>query len=133
MPYLNNIKLWLLWPIACLIMLAGGGCSDKKTDQLDTSLLGIWRTNAPKYVDRYIEISGNLLILGAGDHDPGIYYIKKIQKNLDIYDLSCTGTDESEYIFELHVDSQSEDPTLKLKNQRQVLWHKAGSSFSGPK
>lgn len=111
------------------MVLTAFACSDEKADALDPSILGIWQTDAPKYEDRFIELGEALLILGTGDHDPNIYYIKNVKKdllkNLAIYTLACTAADDSEFTFELTITSDSKGLSLKLKNQGHVVWRKA--------
>ena len=124
---MNRLSIWFFLLLTC-VTFTFVACSDKKIEALDSELLGVWHTETPKYKDRYIIISEEFLTLGAGEHNPTIYFIRNIQKevhnNFKIVTLLCAGANGNEFIFELHFTSTDNGLSLKLKNQNRVVWHK---------
>jgi hypothetical protein len=64
--------LWIrkIWPLG-LMLLALTGCNRENKRVLPSQLDGFWTTDAPRYQDCFLELSGPYVIVGTGLRDFG--------------------------------------------------------------
>lgn len=103
------------------------GCS--QDNKVPEHLIGVWKTSAPKYADRYLKFSENFITFGIGEGGKESYYIRKIKTEQDVSGVSYTlqyedsAKDEWPLIFVYQPDNGA---TIKFKNSADV-WEKVDS------
>ena len=92
-------------------------------------LVGIWKTSAPKYVDRFFKIDQDIITIGTGGENVEIYTIKKIRTKKDpterslLYTLYYENEEGVECKFAFYYSSEK-GGVIRLKNQRHIVWTK---------
>jgi hypothetical protein len=110
-----------------LIVLSTCQCGRKTTVPED--LIGVWRTMAPTYADRFFEIRRDEIIFGTGEEKFDTYSITKIkiEKNREeqgtLYIICYKNIEGQEYKFFFYYDPANQG-TIKFKNQKEMVWMK---------
>ena len=92
-------------------------------------LVGIWKTSAPKYVDRFFKIDQDIITIGTGGENVEIYTIKKIRTKKDpterslLYTIYYENEEGVECKFAFYYSSEN-GGVIRLKNQRNIVWTK---------
>ena len=106
-----------------LIFFSFAGC--ERNIPPPQHLIGVWKTSAPQYEDRYLKITENSLIYGIGNGEEVSQSIEKInvkQENREtIYTFHYKDAEEEKYDLTLIYNPVSE--TIKLKNKNDI-WEK---------
>jgi hypothetical protein len=99
---------------------------------LPQHLVGVWKTSAPKYKDRYLKITENSLIYGIGEGEEVSHTVERItvkQENGEtIYTFHYKDAEREKCDLALIYSPVSE--TIKLKN-RNDIWEKVKSESPG--
>ena len=115
---------WVL--IAALFLTLWSGCQSGKTATPD-ELIGVWRTSAQKYKDRFFKITSNRIIFSAGEDANSYYPIREIQKDNEgdqtIYTITYFNGEGQQYKFSFYYKSEN-GGTITFKNQRLFTWQK---------
>ena len=112
--------------IVCLLLLFIVGCEREIVPQY---LMGVWKTSAPTYADRYLKISEHSITYGIGEGEEVSHTIDKIK--------SQQGDGGTIYTFYYRNAEGQKDHltvtyrpdsggTLQIKNSVEI-WEKAGS------
>lgn len=91
-------------------------------------LIGVWKTDDPRYVDRSFELKADTITLsmGGGGNDP--YPIQKLEKRQDppgtsyllTYRNSVAGIQDTlSFDYEMGAGG-----AIRFKNQRNIVWKK---------
>ena len=106
--------------------------------ELDTRLHGVWRCPSENYKDSYIEIRPRSIIFGndQDETENGTITGVKHEKMPDKIWILCTvkyrNEDALQYELQFYFNSQEAD-TLVFKNQKDLVWTKAGIKTGTPK
>ncbi|HSB73214.1 MAG TPA: hypothetical protein VLT62_28140 [Candidatus Methylomirabilis sp.] len=95
---------------------------------LPPELIGVWKTDDPRYVDRSFELKADTITLsmGGGGNDP--YPIQKLEKRQDppgtsyllTYRNSVAGIQDTlSFDYEMGAGG-----AIRFKNQRNIVWKK---------
>ncbi|NIM18923.1 MAG: hypothetical protein GTO42_02710 [Candidatus Latescibacteria bacterium] len=91
------------------------------------NVIGTWRTEAPKYADRYFEITENRIIFGTGGasfDSQKIRYVESITQGVTSYHAIYYGNlGENEYRFEFYYDPR-DGGVIRFKNQIPIRWQR---------
>jgi hypothetical protein len=109
----------------CMMSAVGvfvAGCQQNTT--VPRQLIGIWKTNAPEYADRYIRIDEYLLVLGVGDGVDVTNYIQNIDEedrpNGTLYTIRYKDPEEEKWDLKF-LYSPAEGGVIRLQNKEE-LW-----------
>lgn len=113
---------------AALVILIG--CHAAEIDGLPEGMVGIWKTSAPKYADRFFELKENDLVsFGTGEGLTQIHPISSVERVATVdgvlYSVHYADIEEEEYTFNFFWDS-SMSGVIRIKNQIGIEWTKAG-------
>jgi len=92
-------------------------------------LVGIWKTSALKYADRFFKIDQTIITIGTGGENVEIYTIKKITMKKPptersvLYTIYSKNEEGVEYKFAFYY-SPEKGGVIRLKNQRHIVWTK---------
>ena len=112
--------------VAFAIFATFFACHTGKNTTVPDDLVGIWRTSAPKYADRFFEITKDSIIFAIGEGNADIHPIEDIdeireEKNI-LYTISYL-IEGQQNRFSFHYDPTN-DGVIRFKNQIQYAWRK---------
>lgn len=90
-------------------------------------LVGVWKTSAPKYTDRFLKIDTATITFGIGGGNIKIYAIKKLKMKEApegrsiLYTIYYDNGEGGENTFAFYY-SPDGGGTIRLKHQRQIVW-----------
>jgi hypothetical protein len=109
-----------------LLSLSVLGCQESRNTHVPKDLIGKWVTNAPKYEDRYLELTENMIYFGTGgktfDFDPIGKISMTPQGKRVLYTISYYHIEGQEFKLSFFHDPKRQ--TLALKNQPRIIWTK---------
>ena len=111
-----------------LFLIISLGCGAKITS-VPESLVGIWRTGAPNYADRFFELRKNEVVFQIGEGKFDTHRISKIEKEesrkekrmLYIIYYKGEGGDETKFLFYHYPEEMG---VIRFKNQQEMVWTK---------
>ncbi len=115
--------------IAFAILVALSGCQCGKNRSIPNDLVGVWKTSAPKYADRFFEIEKNTITFGTGEGNFEIYAITNIEvekvreEKSTLYTICYENEEEQKYKFAFYHYSEKKG-MIRLKHQNQIVWTK---------
>jgi uncharacterized lipoprotein YehR (DUF1307 family) len=122
------MKVGRVWVVLIyLIVLSACQCGRKTTVPGD--LIGVWKTTAPTYADRFFEIKTDKVIFGTGEGKFDTYPITKIKTEKDreeqgtLYTICYKNIEGQEYKFSFYHDPANQG-TIRFKNQTEMVWAK---------
>lgn len=112
------------------ILFSFVGC--QKNITVPQHLIGVWKTSAPKYEDRYLKITEDSLIYGTGNNEEVSHTIEKIHVKQEdgetIYTFHYRDMEGEKWSLTLIYSPVS--GTIQLKN-RNDTWEKVKSENPG--
>ena len=117
---------WLF--IAAAILILFPGCRSREEVVIPPELVGIWKTEDPRYENRYFEFTPGTLTLGRGEERTEIHPIRSIKKSQDVHGtLYAVGymnyAENFEDILLFYYDP-GEGGTIRFKNLPEIVWAK---------
>jgi len=103
------------------------GCTPRSRQGFRPELIGVWKTEDPKYEDRFFQLEPQTLSLGIGEGRVNTYRIQSVRWSLDgigtLYTVSYWDYQEqTAETFAFYYDPVG--GVIRLKNQRQIEWRK---------
>lgn len=118
----------LLVVFATLIILSGCQCGADKTVPID--LVGVWKTSALTYADRFFQFKEDTIIFGTGGGNFNTYAITNIEKVSEeekiLYTVSYSNREGQEYKFSFYYYPENSG-MIRFKNHQQIVWTKKES------
>ena len=116
--------------IAFAIVTAFFGCQFGRNRTVPDELLGVWKTSAPKYADRFFELKKDAVIFATGEGNVSVHAIVKIEQVREdkqiLYTFYYTNQAGKEYKWSFYQDSAN-GGAIRFKNQKQIEWTKGGA------
>jgi hypothetical protein len=114
--------------LLCLILAFIGGCQSEKQTTVPLHLVGLWKTAAPKYSDRFFRLTTDSIVFGVGEGRTDISPIVAIketqEQGLTLYTISYLNPEGQEYRLAFYTDPVRKG-VLWFKNQPGISWSKA--------
>lgn len=109
--------------IGLAVVLCASACAERN-DALPPELLKVWRTSAPAYKHRYIEIRRDFLIFGTGEYSISMHPIERVEAinaggNSADYLIEYSDNDREIYRIRLNYTG-GKRPKLRLANHEEV-------------
>ena len=105
------------------------GCGFFHQDELPAEMYGVWRTSAPGYEDRFLQLRKGFVVFGVGNEKAVAQHIRTV-KALQVgpetlYTVSSeeVGGDASEMNFYYN---PAHGGSIRFKNQEDLVWKKEG-------
>ena len=121
-------KQKLLTMLIVLTLFFGWHCGYEK--HAPNELVGVWKSSAQKYADRFITIDTDTITFGIGGGNVEIYTINKIKKTSVegsiLYTIYFEDGEGVWYKFAFYY-SPKDGGEFRKKNQRQIVWKKQSS------
>ena len=101
------------------------------------SLLGVWKTPAPKYAGRFFEISSDIVVFATGDGETAVHPIASVemvpegqQRLYTVWYWSDEMGEADRLAFRFYYDTVRE--LITFKNQEEIIWTNIGRPLSVP-
>ncbi len=122
------MKVERAWVIIIFLMVLSA-CQCWRRAAVPEDLIGVWRTTAPAYADRFFEIKTDEVIFGTGEEKFDTYPITKIKIEKDnkeqgtLYIICYKNIEGQEYKFSFYYDPANQG-MIRFKNQQEMVWTK---------
>ena len=124
----------LKWVVIVALILIGASIfvfyPGKNTD-IPLNLIGKWTTSAPRYQDRFFEITKETLIYGLGGEKIDVYLISSIEESLEgnnrLYTINYKNTDGLKFTQSFYYHPEN-GGSIQLKHQEHIEWRKEKSA-----
>ncbi|MFQ5992832.1 MAG: hypothetical protein ACE5NA_10400 [Nitrospiraceae bacterium] len=120
---MNAKTIW----VALALSTTSLGCQAAPNTIVPDELLGVWTTSAPKYADRFFEITAGAIIFDTGKPSPDIHPIANIETVHDLrptlYTISYLSEEGQEHKFSFYYDP-AHGGVIRFKNQQHISWMK---------
>ena len=119
-------KSGLIAVLMVFILFFGWHCGYEKSPP--NELVGVWKTSAQRYNDRFFEIDIDTITFGTGGENFETYAIKKVKKKVSPEEGGILYTiyyeEEGEVYTFAFFYTPAREGTISLKNQRGIMWTK---------
>lgn len=118
-----RLPAWLWVPAVASVL----GACQAQSGALPDTLLGTWTTEAPKYQDRFFELTPDHLTFGTGggtsSRDPITHIEQTKEDGRAVYHIQHQSTEGQTYTFSFYYEPQ-DGGTITLQNQAQIQWNR---------
>ena len=113
------------WVLAAFTIFAVSfGCQSGSTGAID-DLVGVWKTPAPRYADRFFEFTKDYIIFGTGEGGTTAHTIKTVKEVREgkkiLYTVYYENRGGQESTFSFYFDPDS-GGVIAFKNQQEIAW-----------
>jgi hypothetical protein len=118
-----------------LLPIVGGGCDWNRSRFIPDDLVGVWRTDDPRYRDRTLELGKANAVIGVGADKPSIESVEsvKIQPAGEDtnYSIDCRGGDGTRHLLTLRF-SPNAGGEIRLSHPPNVVWKRRPDGHTLP-
>jgi len=105
------------------------GCQSAKDNTVPNALVGVWKTSAQKYADRFFEITADQVIFAIGGGKTDSHPIAEIETLREgariLYTITYLSAEAKKYKFSFYYDP-ADGGVIRFKNQQHIAWAKGG-------
>ena len=129
---------WIIiaFPLLILVAVLALNWPGRPT-HMPEKIWGVWRTDHPRYTDRYLDISEAIFTIGQGQERLQVFFFQRVE-------MTPVGSRER-YTLYYHPDERSksplqtfsfdffatdEAPRIQLINQKNVFWYREADRHS---
>ena len=116
---------WLYWPAP--------------PSYIPEHLRGVWKTDHPRYADRYLDISEAIFTIGQGDQRLEVLFVRQVERKtvgaLEQYTLHYADAERARgalATFSFLTESTEDGLRLQLINQRDIAWFRETAPPAAP-
>jgi len=132
-----QVRQYLPYVVIFLVILAPILHNPPRHNQVPSNLIGMWKTKAPGYQDRYILFVERNIAFGTGGFDGEAYIVAEVQSSpvddgaeggaskKTLYKISYMKSDKLEYELSFYYEPEPVE-TITFKNQEHLKWTKKG-------
>jgi hypothetical protein len=123
------MKLKLKWIVTPVLIAAAATIvvTSKKNVDIPENLMGKWTTSAPRYEDRFFDITRETLTYGIGGDKEDVYFISSIKKLSEgkntLYTIDYKNKDGLEFTCSLSYHPEN-GGIIQFKHQENVQWRR---------
>ncbi len=115
------------------LLLALAGCGPERTKTIPNELIGVWKTTAPDYADRFLELSRDTIRFGTGGDEFYARSIIGVEKILEdgnalytIFYIDPADPEKYQYKVAFYFDPGNQG-VIRYKNRKDIAWTKRSS------
>ena len=120
------MRTWYIW-IICAVIVSTAGCGERRIKTTPEELIGVWKTSATTYADRFMEFRPEQIVLGTGGQTSVTYelrgLVRKVEADHTDYTVYYENEDGQEYWWEMSFYPR-EGGIIRFKNQ-PLTWKRA--------
>ncbi len=118
--------------LTALVMVAGlFGCQTKKHMTVPEELVGVWKTSAPQYADRFFELREVVIVIDTGQGTISVNFVQEVAEvragDQILYTIYYAGQEGTKSEWSFYYDP-SHGRAIRFKNQMQIAWTKVNAS-----
>lgn len=133
-----KVRLYLPYVVIILAILTPFLHNPPRNNQVPSNLIGMWKTKAPGYEDRYILFVERNVAFGTGGYDGEAYIVAEVESSpvgdetekgaskKTLYAIRYMKSDKLEYELSFYYEPEPVE-TITFKNQEHLRWTKKGS------
>lgn len=115
--------------LALALLATTLGCQSAKDNTVPNALVGVWKTSAQKYADRFFEITADKVIFAIGGGKTDSHPIAEIETLREeariLYIITYLSAEANKYKFSFYYDPAN-GGVIRFKNQQHIAWAKGG-------
>ena len=119
-------RTWSIWIIAAVLVLLAG-CGERRIKTTPEELLGVWKTTAQSYADRFMEFRLEQIVFGTGGQTSVTYDLAGLARNVEAdhtdYTVYYENEDGLEYSMDITYYPQ-DGGIIRFVNQN-LTWRKS--------
>ena len=120
------MRTWSIWIIAA-VMVFMAGCGEKRIKTTPEELLGVWKTSARTYADRFMEFRLEQVVFGTGGQTSVTYklagFTRKVEADHTGYTVYYENEDGLEYSMDISYYPQ-DGGIIRFVNQ-DLTWRRS--------
>ncbi len=114
---------------ALLLAILPSACGVER--DLPAELYGVWRTDEPRYADRFIELAAGEIVFGTGGGDSSQHAITSVEAEVTPagtrYIIEYRASDDDASISFSFLAERRDGLALRLHNQPHFSWRRRAS------
>lgn len=114
------------------LLLALPACEAPESMDVPDALVGVWKTSARQYEDRFFELTKHEIGFGTVDGDVAVYEILRVEPGkvpASRYAIYYTSEEGQEY--KLSIDHDRRQGVIRFENQKRIAWRKEAAEADG--
>jgi hypothetical protein len=112
------------------LLVALAGCGPERTKTVPNELIGVWKTTAPDYADRFLELSRDTIRFGTGGDESYVRSIVGVEKVLEngstlytIFYIDPADPEKYQSKVAFYYDPGNQG-VIRYKNRKDMAWTK---------
>src|SRR5574341_1493240 len=112
--------------IALALLLALVGCGPERTKTVPEELIGVWKTQAPDYADRFLELTRDSIRFGTGGDEFYVRSIVGVEKVLEdgstlytVFYIDPADPEKYQYKVAFYYDPGNQG-VIRYKNRKDI-------------
>ncbi len=97
----------------------------READVTIDNFLGVWKTSAPKYKDRFFKISESTIAFGIGNGNSKMFNVDRVIKTVEekktVYTISYNDVEGSDFKLAFYYTPKNKG-MIRFKNQQEIEW-----------
>lgn len=125
---IKNLKF--LWPLLALAILCWSYWPAPPS-YIPQDIRGLWKTDHPRYADRYLDISEAIFTVGQGDRKLQVFFVQRVERTTvgprqqyTVHYTDANHVDQAPSTFRFHIASTANGRRLQLPNPKDVDWYR---------
>jgi hypothetical protein len=118
---------WIAIPVVIMVVLLIFVFFPKKNKDIPENIIGKWTTSAPRYEDRFIEITKDTVVYGLGGDKKDVYFISNLETNPEgnklLYTISFKNTEGLAFTRSFYYHPEN-GGAIQFKHQEHITWRK---------
>lgn len=114
---------------AAVIAVVLSGCGG--ATELPPELYGVWRTDEPRYADRFIELTAQQIVFGLGGQESSRHFITSVDTEATLagarYTIEYRATEDDSISSVSLLTEHRDGLALRLHNQPSFRWRRRSS------
>jgi hypothetical protein len=116
---------WIALACFFLVLISTLLLCIREADVTTDSFLGVWKTSAPKYKDRFFKITESTITFATGNGNSKIFIVDRVSKTVEqkktVYTISYNDVEGTDFKLAFYYTSKNKG-VIRFKNQQEIEW-----------